>query len=78
MQQHKAAHCSGMRSRQIRYIQQAAGHRPFSRHTLLAFGTIASAQASKMLLVLPLCALLTNSARERGKAARSQDWNWSR
>ena len=37
-----------------------------------------SAQASKMLLVLPLCALFTSSGLEAGKAARSQAWNWSR
>ena len=34
-------------------------------------GTMISAHASKMLLVLPLCALFTSSGLEAGKAASS-------
>ena len=41
----------------------------------LALGTIASAQASKMLLVLPLCALFTSFGRAAGNAARSHAAN---
>ena len=59
-------------------IAAALQHCTRAGQPLLTLGTMASAHASKMLLVLPLCALFTSCGAAWGKAVCSQAAYWSR